>query len=431
MNKPKLLFIVPAVFIFVLSVFISCKADVEEPEVHANEESTESQVTYYTVTYSSDGSYCKLPDELKNGFTIEANSRLTESLLPPLSSEFGEFKGWSRGSLSDQPVKEGTVVNSAFVNNGNNGLKLYAIWEPYQFNVIYNCNGGAVANDVPATYSCGKVFDLSKVTAYHVSYDFDGWYESEDFSTPKITSIRKCSRTGDLTLYAKWVGVSGAHIKTKIKQMGKSGTIFAGGDYSNTKIDEIWSGLQYLRENNWNVRIILDLTDVTGWETITEPEHSYGSDGFGAGWTLYELRLPKETKKIGREAFRGCHNLTRVILPENLEVLDKYCFYECESLQSITIPSSITYLADGCFYGCKSLQSITIPSSVTYIGKSVFEECTNLKNIIFEDDESTWYVKDYGNGSKTLGSMNDPVKNAPLLKSYSGFVLYNDKYSGD
>ena len=408
MNKPKLLIILPAVLIFVLSSFVSCKADVEEPEVHANEESTESQVTYYTVTYYSDSSFCKLPDELKNGFTIEANSCLTESYLPPLSSEFGEFKGWSYNdpSVYGNPgtAKVGDRVTQGVVHDGKR--KLYAIWDPYQFNVIYNCNGGAVANDVPATYSCGKVFDLSKVTAYHVSYDLDGWYESEDFSTPKITSIRKCSRTGDLTLYAKWGGVSGAHVRTKIMEMAKSGTIFAGGDYSNTKIDEIWSGLQYLSERKWNVRIILDLTDVTGWETIAEPKNSYtftGCAGFSAGWTLYELRLPKETKKIGRNAFRGCENLTRVILPENLEVLDSGCFSDCENLKSITIPSSVTYMK--CPFG-------------TY-GRSN----TNLDNIVFEDDESTWYAKDSGNGVETLGPMNDPVKNATLLEQYSGLYV--------
>lgn len=423
MNKPKLLFIVPAVLIFVLSVFISCKADVEE--AGNNSGSTQNQLTYYTVTYNSNSSYCKVPGELKNGLIIEAKSPLTKPFLPTLSSEFGEFQGWYYNGVI---VKEGDIVSQ--------NLTLNAKWKPNEYEIVYNCNGGSLLGTPATTYSCNKGIAFYSVKAEHCDYEFDGWYETEDFSTPKVEQWSAFTKTGKVTLYAKWVGLRGANLVNKIQNMTESGIIYVGeGNY----ITNITKPLKALYERDSSIRVILDCTDA-GWGWIPG---IYTWDDLNSSITfselnnLSEIRLPKETKEIGRYAFRECVNLERIVFPEDLEVLGDLCFYGCKSLKTIIIPKNVTKIPRYAFWE-SGLKTLTIPSSITYIGECAFLGCTDFMHVVFVDKESVWsgaYKESdssYRPKQVTIGPMKAPFSDVKLLKeTYVEYELYNDKYSGD
>lgn len=425
MKKTKFLSLVPAVLILVLFLFVSCKTEVEEDE--GNNGSTQNQTSYYTIEYYSNSSYCKVPVELKNGLKIEANKPLTEEFLPSLSSDYGEFKGWYYSlSSNGTGAKEGDVVSHS--------LTLYAKWKPNEYEIVYNCNGGTLLGTPVTTYSCNKNTGFYNVKAEHYSYDFDGWYETEDFSTPKVEQLYPFTKTGKLTLYAKWVGVSGANIANKILNMTESGTIYAGGYHSPTNIA---ISLKTLYERDSSIRVILDLTAVENWEVIPSIYNQTDLDSsitFSELNNLSEIRLPKGVKEIGRYAFRENVNLTRIILPEDLEVLDDLCFYGCKSLKTVTIPNKVTKIPMGAFEN-SGLKTLVIPSSITYIDQCAFRGCTDLMHVVFTDKESIWYAKDiyHPNMITTIGSMNDPLgNNVKLLKQYSDgyYILYNDKYTG-
>ena len=68
--------------------------------------------------------------------------------------------------------------------------------------------------------------------------------------------------------------------------------------------------------------------------------------------------------------YKGTDN--EVIIPDGVKRIGKEAFYDCENLTSITIPNGVTSISDKAFQLCTGLASITIPDSVTSIGDEAF-----------------------------------------------------------
>ena len=81
----------------------------------------------------------------------------------------------------------------------NKDIKLVAKWKPIVYKIDYVLNGGTNDPDNPTTYTKEDTIDFNPAT--REGYDFLGWYEDENFTTP-IAGVS--NRTGDITVYAKW-----------------------------------------------------------------------------------------------------------------------------------------------------------------------------------------------------------------------------------
>lgn len=77
---------------------------------------------------------------------------------------------------------------------------MYGKWNLIDYTIIYNLNGGTGIDN--STYTI-KTNTINLPTPTRTDYVFEGWYETEDFSGSKVTSIAAGS-TGDKTFYAKW-----------------------------------------------------------------------------------------------------------------------------------------------------------------------------------------------------------------------------------
>lgn len=95
-------------------------------------------------------------------------------------------------------------------------------------------------------------------------------------------------------------------------------------------------------------------------------------DGIGV------INFDGDVTKIGEEAFKDCHSLTRISIPESVTVIDVYAFLNCSNLTNITIPNSVTRINDWAFHGCSALTSVTIPNSVSTLEQNAFVDCENL-----------------------------------------------------
>ena len=84
-----------------------------------------------------------------------------------------------------------------------------------------------------------------------------------------------------------------------------------------------------------------------------------------------------------------------IVIPESIDgypvkKIGRQAFGYCCNLSTITIPDTVTYIADGAFYGCSGLTSINIPYNVTYIGNNSFIGCNSLSIIKVDENNNTY-----------------------------------------
>ena len=72
--------------------------------------------------------------------------------------------------------------------------------EPLRYTITFNLNGGSLSN-APKEYD-GSI-DVLLPSPTKEGYDFDGWYETSDFSDSIVSKIEK-GATGNKVFYAKW-----------------------------------------------------------------------------------------------------------------------------------------------------------------------------------------------------------------------------------
>ena len=78
---------------------------------------------------------------------------------------------------------------------------------------------------------------------------------------------------------------------------------------------------------------------------------------------------------IGRNAFRGCSEMTSVKIDDSygcVYEIGRYAFRDCSGLTSVTIPTTVKSIASYAFYGCDGLKKITFDGNAPETGKDVF-----------------------------------------------------------
>ena len=114
------------------------------------------------------------------------------------------------------------------------------------------------------------------------------------------------------------------------------------------------------------------LTSVQIPDTVTE----IGSNAFYNCTSLKRVTIqdnkPSCVKKIGRQAFMFCSELTDIPILDSVTEIGSESFHHCEKLDTVTIPEGVTSVADGIFRYCYSLHTVTLPDSVTAIEERAF-----------------------------------------------------------
>ncbi len=98
---------------------------------------------------------------------------------------------------------------------------------------------------------------------------------------------------------------------------------------------------------------------------------------FSGNKTLKSVKLSKNVKVLGINAFFNCRALKSIELPATLKEIGSYAFC-ATGLESVVIPESKTLssLPQFCFFQCASLKEVTIPVTITKIPKDAFKECS-------------------------------------------------------
>lgn len=150
--------------------------------------------THYTVSYNANsGTGAPAAQTKWYGETLKLQTGT------PTKTGY-TFKGWATSST-------GAVAYAAGANyTGNANLTLYAVWEPYHYDVIFDANGGtgAPAKQVK-DYGTNLTLTTSKPT--FTGYTFKGWATSTAIAaqgTVNYASGATYSANAAVTLYAVW-----------------------------------------------------------------------------------------------------------------------------------------------------------------------------------------------------------------------------------
>ncbi len=115
--------------------------------------------------------------------------------LKDISKKGYDFLGWYMYKNDEEFTLYSLGVDLLFGGD----LTLYAAFEPIEYKITYDANGGTNYNNNPQTYTIGTYAYLFEPTKN--GYIFEGWY---DDSGNQILVIDGSQKTGNLKLTAKW-----------------------------------------------------------------------------------------------------------------------------------------------------------------------------------------------------------------------------------
>lgn len=119
-----------------------------------------------------------------------------------------------------------------------------------------------------------------------------------------------------------------------------------------------------------------------GHLTVPDNIERIAEGAFSYNMSITSVTLPESVLYVGVSAFRRCINLKDISLPENLHVIENFAFAE-SGLNAIEIPRNTKKIYREAFYGCDNLKTVKICSSDLYLGRHAL---ISANTIIFDDN---------------------------------------------
>ena len=144
----------------------------------------------YTMTFDANGGNCS-----ETSRTCYVDTAI--GTLPQPNREYYTFLGWYTA------LENGTEVTASYLQNSENNITVYAIWEPMVYTMMFNANGGTTPVSLINTFRVDTpIGTMPEPTRQY--YTFDGWYTAAEGGT-KITPTYTHPTTNTITVYAHWI----------------------------------------------------------------------------------------------------------------------------------------------------------------------------------------------------------------------------------
>ena len=114
-----------------------------------------------------------------------------------------------------------------------------------------------------------------------------------------------------------------------------------------------------------------------------------GSRALYGDKTIRTLKLGKNIKTIGKEAFAKCSKLTTVKGATRVSTIGSSAFINCRMLKNLPALGRLQTIGASAFKGCVKLTSFTLSGRVKTIGKNAFYGCKALSRITIKSTRLT------------------------------------------
>jgi hypothetical protein len=131
-----------------------------------------------------------------------------------------------------------------------------------------------------------------------------------------------------------------------------------------------------------------------GGESFTAEEGN-GSNAY----TIREVYLPEDLKKIGKYAFRNCANLVTIKFPSSLETIGSEAFQGCANLTSVDFTglTALETIGNSAFSNCSTLREVDFSglTALKTTGENAFQSCANLESVDFSNCDKLATIGNY------------------------------------
>ena len=238
--------------------------------------------------------------------------------------EFGINETDSKGIKRKSPIYNGTLKKTS--------------------NYSFTDHGGIVTYEIQ--FSITHVYEVNEWVDYNVkNWKTVSLYEDSETLVIKFSDEELVSPSEEMLKNNELV-------ENEIKAITESSSYVLT---KRCKLSAVKKGLDYLKQNNPDIKIDLDLSKYPGLS-------------------------------IGDNAFSNCSNIKSVVFSENLSSIGKSAFADCTGLEKITISKKLTSLAD-----------------------SAFEACSSLTNVHYKGTLDDWCKTNWGTGSSSYSSASKTV----------------------
>ena len=346
----------------------------------------------HTVTYNGNGNTGGTAPTDGNGYLSGAT--VTVAGPGTLARSGFTFAGWNTA-----PDGTGTGHGAGTsMTMGSADVTLYAMWTPLPtYSVTYAGNGstgGTAPTDGTSNHAGDPVTVLGPGSLTNSAGFFAGWNTASNGSgTTYSAGSSFAMGSGNVTLYAMWIAVSGGVITPVPNNVTdvvipEGVTDFGTAFRNHTSLTSVTipstitgifvqafigcSQLTTIVSNNARYQVINGaLVDTVNGVLMLVPSKLSGA-----------FTIPAVTS-IDPYAFDQCTNLTSISFPASLTTISGNGFSGLRSAIPVIIPSTVTSIGGYGFYN-SYVTSITVPTSVTSIGISAMGLCPNLGNVYMQ-----------------------------------------------
>ncbi len=129
-------------------------------------------------------------------------------------------------------------------------------------------------------------------------------------------------------------------------------------------------------------------TTKDGLEWLSTAQNTVSIEGYSG--SKADVTVPSKIEgmpvtTVSANAFNEIKYVKTISLPNSIEKIGKYAFKECHQLTKIVIPEKVTLLQAKTFYNCKNLKHVEIKGAAK-IEEYVFSECKALENVTMNPD---------------------------------------------